>query len=163
MVLVFCARFALIGARAPDTHFNLKNTMTSPEKPVSEGQPQDLAKLIELAAAISAAQDAMTDDIVTRLASAMGEGMILMDRLTRNQGLMALLQALNQPAVQDSLECLADALRSGSVMDAVNVKTPKTGGYGGLLRMAKDPDVQDAVYLLARLLKGMNPEGASKN
>ena len=60
--------------------------MTSPETPTSSGQPQDLAKLIELAAAISAAQDAMTDDIVTRLASAMGEGMILMDRLTRNQG-----------------------------------------------------------------------------
>ena len=137
--------------------------MTSPETPVPEGQPQDLAKLIELAAVISAAQDAMTDDIVTRLASAMGEGMILMDRLTRNQGLMSLLQALNQPAAQDSLECLADALRSGSVMDAVNAKNPKTGVYGGLLRMAKDPDVQDAVYLLARLVKGVNPEGASKN
>ena len=49
------------------------------------------------------------------------------------------------------------------MMDAVNSKNPKTGGYGGLLRMAKDPDVQDAVYLLARLVKGMNPEGASKN
>ena len=105
----------------------------------------------------------MTDDIVTRLASAMGEGMILMDRLTRNQGLMSLLQALNQPAVQDSLECLADALRSGSMMNAVNATNPKTGGYGGLLRMAKDPDVQDAIYLLARIVKGMNPEGASKN
>ena len=82
--------------------------MTNPDTPASSSQPQDLAKLIELAAAISSAQDAMTDDIVTRLASAMGEGMILMDRLTRNQGLMSLLQALNQPAVQDSLECLAD-------------------------------------------------------
>lgn len=105
----------------------------------------------------------MTDDIVTRLASAMGEGMILMDRLTRNQGLMSLLQALNQPAVQDSLECLAEALRSGSVMEAVSAKTPKTGGYGGLLRMAKDPDVQDAIYTLARVVKGMNPGGDPKN
>ena len=137
--------------------------MTSPETPTSSGQPQDLAKLIELAAAISAAQDAMTDDIVTRLASAMGEGMILMDRLTRNQGLMSLLQALNQPAVQDNLERLAEALRSGSVMETVSARTPKTGGYGGLLRMARDPDVQDAIYMLARVVKGMNPDDASKN
>ncbi len=137
--------------------------MTNPDNPASSSQVPDLAKLIELAAAISSAQDAMTDDIVTRLASAMGEGMILMDRLTRNQGLMSLLQALNQPAVQDSLECLAEALRSGSVIDAVNAKTPKTGGYSGLLRMAKDPDVQDAVYTLARVVKGMNPGGESKS
>ena len=137
--------------------------MTNADTPASSSQVPDLAKLIELAAAISSAQDAMTDDIVTRLASAMGEGMILMDRLTRNQGLMSLLQALNQPAVQDSLECLAEALRSGSVMDAVNAKTPKTGGYGGLLRMAKDPDVQDAIYTLARVGKGMNPGGAPKS
>ncbi len=137
--------------------------MTNADTPASSSQVPDLAKLIELAAAISSAQDAMTDDIVTRLASAMGEGMILMDRLTRNQGLMSLLQALNQPAVQDSLECLAEALRSGSVMDAVNAKTPKTGGYGGLLRMAKDPDVQDAIYTLARVVKGMNPGGAAKS
>ena len=137
--------------------------MTSPETPTSSGQPQDLAKLIELAAAISAAQDAMTDDIVTRLASAMGEGMILMDRLTRNQGLMALLQALNQPAVQDNLERLAETLRSGSVIETVGARTPKTGGYGGLLRMARAPDVQDAIYMLARVVKGMNPDDASKN
>ena len=137
--------------------------MTSPATPTSSGQPQDLAKLIELAAAISAAQDAMTDDIVTRLASAMGEGMILMDRLTRNQGLMSLLQALNQPAVQDNLERLAEALRSGSVIETVGARTPKTGGYGGLLRMARDPDVQDAIYMLARVVKGMNPDDASKN
>ena len=137
--------------------------MTNADTPASSSEVPDLAKLIELAAAISSAQDAMTDDIVTRLASAMGEGMILMDRLTRNQGLMSLLQALNQPAVQDSLECLAEALRSGSVMDAVNAKTPKTGGYGGLLRMAKDPDVQDAIYTLARVVKGMNLGGASKS
>ena len=137
--------------------------MTSPETPTSSGQPQDLAKLIELAAAISAAQDAMTDDIVTRLASAMGEGMILMDRLTRNQGLMSLLQALNQPAVQDNLERLAEVLRSGSVIETVGARPPKTGGYGGLLRMARDPDVQDAIYMLARVVKGMNPDDASKN
>ena len=80
--------------------------MTSPETPTSSGQPQDLAKLIELAAAISAAQDAMTDDIVTRLASAMGEGMILMDRLTRNQGLMSLLQALKLGTPDAAGDCL---------------------------------------------------------
>ncbi|MEK9941483.1 MAG: DUF1641 domain-containing protein, partial [Gammaproteobacteria bacterium] len=128
--------------------------------PAAPDQTQDLGKLIEIAAAISAAQDAMTDDIVTRLASAIGEGMILMDRLTRNQGLMALLQALNHPEVQDRLEVLADALRSGPLLDSSAENENPSGGYGGLLRLAKNPDVQDAIYVLARFVKVLNSNEA---
>jgi len=51
----------------------------------------DLQRLVEFAQIVSAARDAMSDDIVTRLSGAMSEGMTLLDRLTRNQGLMSLL------------------------------------------------------------------------
>ena len=120
-------------------------------------ETQNLDKLIELASAIAAAQDAMTDDIVTRLAAATGEGMILMDRVTRNEGLMHLLQALGDPAVQENLEGVAKALTSENFFDGANdQKNTGRGGYLGLMRLLSDSEVQDAIYTLAGFLKKFN-------
>jgi len=120
-------------------------------------ETQNLDKLIELASAIAAAQDAMTDDIVTRLAAAIGEGMILMDRVTRNEGLMHLLQALGDPAVQENLEGVAKALTSENFFDGANdQKNTGRGGYLGLMRLLSDSEVQDAIYTLAGFLKKFN-------
>ena len=118
-------------------------------------ESNNLDTLVELSSAISSAQDAMTDDIVTRLAAAIGEGMILMDRLTRNEGLMSLMQALNEPAMQEMLERLGSALGS-SADDQENQDARRVGGYSGLIRMLKDPDVQSAIYQMAGLLKKVN-------
>ena len=71
-----------------------QDTIDGLSKNGSDLAGQNLDKLIELAAAISSAQDAMTDDIVTRLASTIGEGITLLDRLTRNEGLMYFLQVI---------------------------------------------------------------------
>ena len=121
----------------------------------STNESNNLDKLVELSSAISSAQDAMTDDIVTRLAAAIGEGMILMDRLTRNQGLMSLMQALNEPAMQETLERLGNAL-GASPDDQKNQDAHRVGGYSGLIRMLKDPDVQRAIYQMAGLLNKIN-------
>lgn len=125
-------------------------------------ESNNLDTLVELSSAISSAQDAMTDDIVTRLAAAIGEGMILMDRLTRNEGLMSLMQALNEPAMQEMLERLGSALGS-SADDQENQDVRRVGGYSGLIRMLKDPDVQSAIYQMAGLLnKVNNPSSTGK-
>ena len=125
-------------------------------------ESNNLDTLVELSSAISSAQDAMTDDIVTRLAAAIGEGMILMDRLTRNEGLMSLMQALNEPAMKDMLERLGSALGS-SADDQENQDVRRVGGYSGLIRMLKDPDVQSAIYQMAGLLnKVNNPSSTDK-
>ena len=125
-------------------------------------ESNNLDTLVELSSAISSAQDAMTDDIVTRLAAAIGEGMILMDRLTRNEGLMSLMQALNEPAMQEMLERLGSALGS-SADDKENQDVRRVGGYSGLIRMLKDPDVQSAIYQMAGLLnKVNNPSSTDK-
>ena len=128
----------------------------------SVNESNNLDNLVELSSAISSAQDAMTDDIVTRLAAAIGEGMILMDRLTRNEGLMSLMQALNEPAMQEMLERLGSAL--GTPADGQeNQDAPRVGGYSGLIRMLKDPDVQSAIYQMAGLLnKVNNPSSTGK-
>jgi uncharacterized protein YjgD (DUF1641 family) len=128
----------------------------------SVNESNNLDNLVELSSAISSAQDAMTDDIVTRLAAAIGEGMILMDRLTRNEGLMSLMQALNEPAMQEMLERLGSSLGT-SADDQENQDARRVGGYSGLIRMLKDPDVQSAIYQLAGLVnKVNNPSSTDK-
>ena len=71
----------------------------------------DLQRLVEFAQLVTSAQDAMSDDIVTRLARVMNEGITLLDRLTRNEGLMTLLRVLDQPESQRLLIGFAEALR----------------------------------------------------
>ena len=60
----------------------------------SEG---DLQRLVEFAQLVTSAQDAMNDDIVNRLASTASEGMNMLDRLTRNQGLEKSLSGSTPP------------------------------------------------------------------
>ena len=129
-----------------------------------ETDAPNFEKLIELASAISSAQDAMTDDIVTRLASTIGEGMILMDRITRNQGLMSLLQVLNEPLMQKNLECMAEVLKSADFQEVANSnKQFKSGGYSGLMRMLKDPNVQEAVYMLSGIVAKISSQNKKNN
>ena len=66
--------------------------------------------LVEMINLLASAKDAMSDEIVTRLARTASEGMTLLDRLTRNEGLMRLLQVLDRPESQYLLISLADAL-----------------------------------------------------
>ena len=123
------------------------NTIEGPLKNGHDLAGQNLDKLIELAAMISAAQDAMTDDIVTRLASTIGEGITLLDRLTRNEGLMYFLQVLGRPECEDLLIGLSNAIVATS--QDISDTTPAQGGYGGLLKLARDPGAQEGIRLMA--------------
>lgn len=112
---------------------------------------RDIENLSELASVVSAARDALSDEIVTRVSSAFSEGIVLLDRLTRNAGLMRLLQVLDKPESQLLLISLSEAL---SRMARDLTTTPPTkGGIGGLTRLALDPGTQEglrAVSLLGR-------------
>ena len=75
---------------------------------------------------------------------------------------MSLMQALNEPAMQEMLERLGSALGS-SADDQENQDVRRVGGYSGLIRMLKDPDVQSAIYQMAGLLnKVNNPSSTDK-
>ncbi len=109
----------------------------------------DLRHLLELATLVTAARDAMSDDIVTRMSSAVNEGLILLDRVTRNPGLMRLLQALERSECQSLLEALADALTATS-RELVSDPTG-SGAGGGLLRLLRDPGTRDTLRLVCVL------------
>ena len=115
---------------------------------------RDIEQLSELASIVASARDAMSDEIVTRLASALSEGITLLDRLTRNEGLMHLLQVLDRPESQHLLQSLASALSQMS--RELAMAPPAKGGMGGLLQLAREPGTQEGIRALSLLGKYWN-------
>lgn len=116
-----------------------------------ESLARDIENLSELASVVSAARDALSDEIVTRVASAFSEGIVLLDRVTRNAGLMKLLQVLDKPESQLLLISLSEAL--SQMARDLSTERPSKGGVTGLARLALDPGTQEglrAVSLLGR-------------
>jgi uncharacterized protein YjgD (DUF1641 family) len=100
---------------------------------------------VHLARTYGAAQDAMTDEMVSRLAETVAESLSLMDRLNR-AGLDRMVGSIERLGVV--LE------RTMSALDAANaeMKTQPaaSGGFGGLWQLMKQPENQETLrFLLA--------------
>lgn len=108
---------------------------------------EDMQRLVEVAQVISAARDAMSDEIVTRMSGALSEGLNLLDRLTRNEGLMQLLQVLDRQETQYLLIALSDAIQAAS--HEIPANAPATGGLGCMMRVMRDPGTQEGIRLLS--------------
>lgn len=115
---------------------------------------EELKGLIEIANLIGAARDAMSDEIVTRIAGTMSEGLNLLDRVTRNEGLMKLLQVLDRPDSQNLLIALSEAINSTS--QDIASAPPAKGGIGCMMRVARDPGTQEGIRLLSMIGKYMS-------
>ena len=122
---------------------------TQTETPFDAMATEDLQRLVEFAQLVTAGRDAMSDEIVTRLAGAMSEGLTLLDRLTRNEGLMRLLQVLDRPESQYLLTSLADAL--GQMSRELATAPPAKGGIAGILQLACEPGTQEGLRALSLL------------
>ena len=72
-------------------------------------QNGDLERLVQLARVYHAAQDALTDEMIGRLAETFGEGMSLLDRVNRS-GLWRLVEALERMEASGSLARIAENL-----------------------------------------------------
>ncbi|MDA8129374.1 MAG: hypothetical protein M0Z73_11845 [Betaproteobacteria bacterium] len=120
---------------------------TQTEMSIAAMTTEDLDRLVEVAQLVTAARDAMSDEIVTRLSWAMSEGLTLLDRLTRNEGLMHLLKVLDRQDTQSLLIALSDAIHAAS--QEVPATAPATGGIGCMLRVMRDPGTQEGLRLLS--------------
>ncbi|SDX64458.1 DUF1641 domain-containing protein [Thiocapsa roseopersicina] len=125
----------------------MTNQTQSPQAGADLPSAGDLHQLAELATLVNAARDAISDDIVSRAASAFSEGITLLDRLTRNEGLVHLLGELDHAENQQFLICLSNAFTQAS-RDLATV-APSPGGIGGLLRLMSDPGVQEGLRLVS--------------
>jgi len=102
-------------------------------------QNGDLDRLVGLARLVGSAQDALSDDIVSRLATIVGDGLSLLEKANRG-GLDHLLEALEQEnLVANLFDCMN---RASAEARAVG---HSRGGLGGLWEIAKDPDAQDVM------------------
>ncbi|HXZ48908.1 MAG TPA: hypothetical protein VEG27_07790 [Usitatibacter sp.] len=126
---------------------------------------RELEQLSDLALLVSSARDAMSDEIVARLARSVSEGVALLDRLTRNEGLMRLLQVLDRPETQYLLLGLSKAL--GQMSREIAAAPPAPGGIGGLWRLVREPGTQEALRSVSVLgqywsesMRELNAQGA---
>jgi hypothetical protein len=117
------------------------------ETPPDAVENINLDGLSELATLVAAAQDALTDDMVTRLASAFSEGITLLDRLTRNEGLIHLLQELDRPENQQFLISLSNAFTAAS--RDIATATPAKGGVIDLCKLGCNAGTQEGLRLVS--------------
>lgn len=106
-----------------------------------------IASLVEILNLLASARDAMSDDMVARLAGAVSEGLTLLDRLTRNEGLMRLLQVLDRQESQNLLIAVSDAIHAAS--QEIPAAPPATGGLGCMFRVVRDPGTQEGMRILS--------------
>jgi hypothetical protein len=134
----------------------------------------DLDRMTRLARLYSSAEDALTDDMINRLAETAAEGFSLLDRLNRG-GAGRLVEMLARMEASGSLKRIADLLPKllermemlDSMLHAIEgagaraARSPKSGGgVGGLWSMMRDPDNQDALRYLIEVGKAMRAQAA---
>jgi hypothetical protein len=134
----------------------------------------DLDRLVRLARVYGSAEDALTDDMVGRLAETVGDGLVTLDRFNRG-GAGKLVTILERMQDSGSLDRLADTLpalvdRLGQIekllaalekADATTAQQASAGGgVGGIFKLLTDRDNQDALRHLVNLGKALR--GASK-
>jgi hypothetical protein len=118
---------------------------------LDEAAVNDLVEMINF---LASAKDAMSDDMVTRIARTASESMTLLDRLLRNEGLLRLLQVLDRPESQFLLVSLADAI--GKMSRELATIPPAKGGISGIWRVAQEPGTQEGLRALSMLGKYWN-------
>lgn len=111
----------------------------------------DLERVVHLARLAGAAQDSMSDEMVTRMAGMVSDAICLLDRATRT-GVMDRLLAVAEKMDQEHI--LADFLRclTGATEEAAHTPAPK-GGISGLWDLVKQPETQQTIQFLMLLGK----------
>lgn len=129
----------------------------------------DLDRLVRLARVYGSAEDALTDDVIGRLAEAVADGLTTLDRFNRGGAgkLVGILERLDATGSLDRLaetlprlvdrlgqiEKLLVALESADVAYAQRDRSH--GGIGGMFKVLMDPENQDALRYLIGLGKAL--------
>jgi uncharacterized protein YjgD (DUF1641 family) len=136
----------------------------------------DLDRLVALARTYGAAQDALTDEMVSRVAQTASESLSIMDRLHRagaerlvdafarlaNSGALERLDTLGErlTASFDLLERIIGALESAN--RELETKAAAGGGLGGLWRIMREPENQETLRFLLALGRGFRNRGVRR-
>lgn len=133
----------------------------------------DLERISQLARVYSSAQDALTDEMVGRMAETIGNGLLLLDRLNRGgaDSVVGMLESLNAsgalqrlattlPQLLDRLGMVQALLQSvDDAAAASRSAQPSAGGLGGLWHLMRDPESQDTLRFLLDIGKKLKQSG----
>ena len=128
----------------------------------------DLERLAQLARVYHAAQDALTDEMVGRLAETLGEGMSLLDRVNRS-GFWRLVEVMERlestgaleriasslPQLLERLDMVAGLLTCMEEAASKSKAKPAAGGIGGLWRIMKDEKTVSSLQFLLAMSEQM--------
>ena len=106
----------------------------------------DLERAVNLLRVLGSAGDALSDDIVGRLGEMVNNLLILADRVARNQNIHKLLDLLEREHMVEMLASMAEAAASAKASHDVQ----SSGGIVGLLKVMKDPEVQQALQFMSK-------------
>jgi hypothetical protein len=127
----------------------------------------DLERMVQLARLYGSAQDAVTEEMIGRLAETAGNGMVLLDRFSRG-GAVHLIEMLEKLQHSGALERIAQILPeiaerldlvNGVLIDIENAAAqaakavPAPGGIGSIWRMMTDPETQQSLRFLLEVGK----------
>lgn len=148
----------------------LEKALPSIARMVRDG---DLERLVQLARVYGSAEDALSDEMIGRLAETLAEGLSLMDRLSRG-GVLRLVEmmermqasgaleriAVTLPKLMERLEHIEHVLGSleAAVSEAERMPAPQ-GGIGGLWQIARDAETQRGMQLLQSFNKHLRSAG----
>jgi uncharacterized protein YjgD (DUF1641 family) len=136
----------------------------------------DLERLVALARTYGAAQDAMTDEMISRMAETVGTSLSLMDRLNRSgvDRLVGVLERLASSRAPERLGALADQLAAGLLLfervvgaiDAANremaTEPAAAGGLAGMWRLMRDPQNQETLRFLLAVGRGLRAQSTNR-
>ena len=114
----------------------------------------DLDRLVQLARVLGSAQDALSDDIIARLAAVFSDGLGLVDQLTRRGTLDRILDLLEQPGTEKLLTNLTQALDE-TEQEAKHISDSK-GGLTGIIKLLSSGEVQDSIRYVALVIKNFH-------
>jgi uncharacterized protein YjgD (DUF1641 family) len=137
----------------------------------------DLNRISRLARVYASAEDALTDEMVGRLAETVGNGLSLLDRFSRGgaEHVVSMLEDLHGsgaleriatllPQLVDRLTTVQEVLQSIDAAAAASREAPPSaGGVAGLWHMMRDPETQDTLRFLLSVGKTLRKDwGAAK-
>jgi len=106
----------------------------------------DLDRLVNLTRVLGSAADALSDDIVARLAETVGELMSIADRLARNDSLQQIIRLLENQQLMESVIKLAEAAGEVAAEPVVIA-----GGIHSLYKTMTNAEVQTALVVVGKI------------
>mgnify|MGYP001191474385 CR=1 FL=1 len=135
----------------------------------------DLDRIVALARVWGAAEDALTDDMIGRVVEAASEGLFLLDRFHRGGAgqLLCLIERMQAngsldrmvevvPRLTQRLDHVESLLTAFDNAVAATQRSPKArGGIGGIMKVMRDAETQEAMRFLAEFGKELRKLGSA--